>query len=143
MCAPEQSINDCTDILICHFMAFMICFISILMIVQYQAVKEQQLILESYSTQNSMRNRASQSRIIARRCFTFSTSFFIAYIPYAINVYSNIANDESAYQYPILILLHFCTPLQGFLNALIYFRPRIETYLANLKNKLSRQVVNE
>ena len=137
-CFPNEE-NEFAKIIMFRFSEVIIWLISILMIVMYRAVKEQQKIVESYSSGNTMRNRTSQSRKVARQCFAFSASFYIAYVPVMIESHLNL--DEPLY--PLTLVLHLCVPLQGFLNAVVYFLPRIVVHLTNFKNKVSTQAVSE
>ena len=120
-----------------RFSQVIIWLIFILMIVLYWAVKEQQKIVASY--RHSMSIRASQSRKVARQCFAFSGSFFIAYVPLLISYH--LKSDEPLYLLAFLVFL--CAPILGFLNAIVYFLPRIVAHLTNFKHRRSMQAISE
>ena len=100
------------------------CLISILMVILYVTVKKQENRVVKYTTQR-FASATSQSRKIAYQCFAFTASFYIVYIPFVVGNWSGLADPGSDHQFMFLMFRSLLFPLQGFLNAFVYFRPRL------------------
>ena len=138
-CAPSDKVHIVVDIFMYYAILLVIGLITILMILLYRSVKENERKVQKYSTRGSMRNLSKQSRSIAYQCFAFSGSFYVVYIPFIVYFFIELSLNHDAYdQYLRGVLVYILIPLQGFLNALVYFRPRIATYIVSAKEVIVR-----
>ena len=124
VCRPKD--NRYATWLAYYFSALIILLISCLNFSLYKAVRKiERKVARFSSASSSTRQRVSQSRQIALQCFAFSASFYITYLPELIYSIINISRDQNENQYKLFLIVAICSPLQGFLNAFVYFRPRI------------------
>ena len=133
-CAPSDKVHIVVGIFMYYAILLVIGLITILMILLYRSVKQNERKVQRYSTSASMRNLCKQSRSIAYQCFAFSGSFYVVYIPFIAHFFIESSSNHDDYdQYVLTIFIHLLLPLQGFLNTLVYFRPRIANYIASAK----------
>ena len=103
--------------------------ITILMLILYKTVHAQDIKVRRFSSVSTTRRISKRSRNIAYQCIAFSAAFYITWTPATIaRVYQFLGFKTS---YSLMITMAIVTPVQGFLNSLVYFRPRIVNYMAN------------
>ena len=109
------------------------------MVILYVTVKKQENRVVKYTTQR-FASATSQSRKIAYQCFAFTASFYIVYIPFVVGNWSGLADPGSDHQFTFLMFRSLLFPLQGFLNAFVYFRPRLAKNMTVVASRLSTYV---
>ena len=99
------------------------------MIVLYYTVRKQEIAVSDYrrTVSENAKKRVRASKVIASQCIAHSWSFFFSFIPLVIlvQVMKRDVRSLGNANFGIFIMEAFCLPLQGFLNALVYFRQRI------------------
>jgi len=115
------------------------CLISILMVILYVTVKKQENSVKNYLSRNQL-SGPSQSQKIARQCFAFSASFLVVYIPFIVGNWSDLTDPGSDHQFVFAIIIAILIPFQGFLNAFVYFRPRIVKNMGAAATKWSTYI---
>ena len=117
------------DLCYAYFTITAIVVITILMIILYISVrKEEGTVKKFWSSRSRWSSRtvihANVSRKVASQCFAFSIIFYIVYVPVVLGRRFDLCSAENS-TYSFCILLSLLSPLQGFLNAAVYFRSRI------------------
>lgn len=84
--------------------------------------------------------RIQRMRFVATQCTFYVVAYFVTHTPFLVT--RVIENNHNGYKYaekyfPLLVLQAFCTPLAGFLNALIFFRPTYEKQKRERKNHMN------
>lgn len=105
------------------------------MCVIYSHVLEQEKKVEKFrassitttSETTKSLHRRKKSRELANQSMFYVAVFYIVWIPGTINRILNQMDKSSPFT---IVLLHsLLTPLQGFLNALVYHRPKLKKFL--------------
>ena len=109
------------------------------MVILYVTVKKQENSVKNYMSRNQL-SGPSQSQKIARQCFAFSASFLVVYIPFVVGNWSDLTDPGSDHQFVFAIIIAILIPLQGFLNAFVYFRPRIVKNMGAAATKWSTYI---
>lgn len=78
--------------------------------------------MDRYSLPGETPDRTA-SKKVGKQALVYIGAFYIAWIPNAIAI---LIKNHDKKRSPILILfVAICTPLQGFLNLIVYIRPKI------------------
>lgn len=101
----------------------MVCFAIIVIstLNLYCTVLQKERATDRYAVNESQRNRRHSKRV-AMQGIWYAGSFFLTYISYCIIIILQFGNKPI--QYWLLIMHAICGPLQGFWNAVVYFRTR-------------------
>merc|ERR1712151_600200 len=96
------------------------------MIMLYCTVRANDIRMNSYST--AQKNEVKKAQKVAITGILYSGGNLLVWLPYMIFAFLDLRLMKEPSIFWILCL-HIFTPLQGFVNALVYFKPRIADYL--------------
>ena len=77
------------------------------------------------------KKKSSYSSRVACQSFCYVMAFFISLGPLSIASIMNTSGKKLPFT--LLFLISLCTPLQGFLNLLVYVRPRLGKYWRSIR----------
>ena len=104
----------------------------ILMMMLYMAVRNQERRVERLSVSRKTR----QSRTIAHQCIAYTLAFYLTWFTYVVTMFCFPDGDYGKHEYVVYVIAYLFTPLQGFNNALVYFRPRISNFIGRAQSEL-------
>lgn len=107
---------------------FLIAFVALAMLLVYRTVLQAERKTKRWTQQGSMnaKKRQSHSKKVANQGMLYVTVFLLTWLFATLTRILDLIKNRT--YFPIVILMAFFLPCQGFFNALVYLRPRYLRY---------------